>query len=42
METLKNISNPTNWENVRIEIVDIWHFILSLLLEEYRDKMEKI
>ncbi|ECO3390778.1 dUTPase [Campylobacter jejuni] len=34
----KNISSPTNWENVRIEIVDIWHFILSLLLEEYRDK----
>ncbi|MFQ6342647.1 dUTP diphosphatase [Campylobacter sp. VTCC 70190] len=32
----KNISAPTNWENVRIEIVDIWHFILSLLLEEYR------
>ncbi|TKX32185.1 dUTPase [Campylobacter aviculae] len=29
----KNISEPTNWENVRIEIVDIWHFILSLLLE---------
>ncbi|ECP6146406.1 dUTPase [Campylobacter jejuni] len=29
----KNISSPTNWENVRIEIVDIWHFILSLLLE---------
>ncbi|EMV3225908.1 dUTPase, partial [Campylobacter jejuni] len=34
----KNISSPTNWENVRIEIVDIWHFILSLLLEEYRNK----
>ncbi|MCW1349087.1 dUTP diphosphatase, partial [Campylobacter jejuni] len=33
----KNISSPTNWENVRIEIVDIWHFILSLLLEEYRN-----
>ncbi|MCX2683670.1 dUTP diphosphatase [Campylobacter sp. MIT 21-1685] len=29
----KNIALPTNWENVRIEIVDIWHFILSLLLE---------
>lgn len=29
----KNISSPTNWENVRLEIVDIWHFILSLLLE---------
>lgn len=30
----KNIQSPTNWDNVRIEIVDIWHFILSLLLEE--------
>ena len=33
----KNITMPTNWENVRIEIVDIWHFILSLLLEESKD-----
>lgn len=33
----KNIKAPTNWENVRIEIVDIWHFILSLLLEESKD-----
>lgn len=34
----KNISSPTNWDNVCIEIVDIWHFILSLLLEEYKAK----
>ena len=34
----KNITSPTNWENVRIEIVDIWHFILSLLLEEFKNK----
>lgn len=33
----KNITAPTNWDNVRIEIVDIWHFILSLLLEESKD-----
>ena len=37
----KNISSPTNWDNVRIEIVDIWHFILSLLLEEYTHKSGK-
>ncbi|MDL0114732.1 dUTP diphosphatase [Campylobacter felis] len=30
----KSIKNPTNWDNVRIELVDIWHFILSLLLED--------
>jgi len=34
----KSISAPTNWDNVRIELVDIWHFILSLLLEEYNKK----
>lgn len=37
----KNINTPTNWENVRIEIVDIWHFILSLILEAYYDKNAK-
>lgn len=36
----KNISSPTNWDNVRIELVDIWHFILSLILEEYKEKHE--
>lgn len=34
----KNINNDTNWENVCIEIVDIWHFIMSLILEEYKEK----
>lgn len=36
----KNISAPTNWNNVCIELVDIWHFILSLLLEEYNDRKD--
>ncbi len=31
----KNISKPTDWENVRVEVVDIWHFVMSLLLENY-------
>jgi dimeric dUTPase (all-alpha-NTP-PPase superfamily) len=34
----KNIAAATNWDNVRIEIVDIWHFVLSLLLEESQNK----
>lgn len=34
----KNIAAPTNWDNVRIEIVDIWHFILSLILEEGKNR----
>lgn len=37
----KSINSPTNWENVRIEIVDIWHFILSLVLETYHNKHNK-
>ena len=34
----KNINTSPNWQNVKIELVDIWHFILSLILEEYQDK----
>ncbi|HEC1748915.1 TPA: dUTPase, partial [Campylobacter lari] len=34
----KSIHTPANWDNVCIEIVDIWHFILSLILEEYKEK----
>lgn len=30
----KNINSSTNAENVAVEIVDIWHFILSLVLEK--------
>ncbi|MDR2342278.1 MAG: dUTP diphosphatase [Campylobacteraceae bacterium] len=32
----KDLNKPIDWENVRIEIVDIWHFIMSLLLEYYK------
>ncbi|MFV0481275.1 MAG: dUTP diphosphatase [Campylobacteraceae bacterium] len=31
----KDLNKPVDWENVRVEIVDIWHFIMSLLLEHY-------
>lgn len=30
----KNVNSATNAENVAVEIVDIWHFILSLVLEK--------
>ncbi|QWU79686.1 dUTPase [Campylobacter novaezeelandiae] len=33
----KNIASSTDWNNVHIELVDIWHFILSLLLEKYKN-----
>lgn len=32
----KDINKATDWENATIEIVDIWHFVMSLLLEDYR------
>lgn len=31
----KSIHAPTNWGNVKVEVVDIWHFVMSLLLEHY-------
>ena len=32
----KDINIKPDWENVKIEVVDIWHFMLSLALEEYK------
>jgi len=32
----KDINKVTDWENATIEIVDIWHFVMSLLLEDYK------
>jgi dimeric dUTPase (all-alpha-NTP-PPase superfamily) len=32
----KDINKKTDWENATIEIVDIWHFIMSLVLEDYK------
>lgn len=30
----KNIDAQPNWDNLQIEVVDVWHFILSLALEQ--------
>lgn len=42
----KSINEPTNWDNVKVEIVDIWHFVMSLVLEHYANNnlgdMDKI
>ncbi len=32
----KNIHKEADWDNVTVEIVDIWHFVMSLLLEDYK------
>ena len=30
----KNIDAQSDWNNLKIEVVDVWHFILSLAIEE--------
>ncbi|WP_037940171.1 dUTPase [Sulfurospirillum arcachonense] len=32
----KDINKATDWDNATIEVVDIWHFVMSLLLEDYK------
>jgi len=34
----KDIDISPDWNNITIELVDIWHFIMSLGLEEYKNK----
>ena len=34
----KAINKEPDWENIKIETIDIWHFVLSLLLQEYKLK----
>ncbi len=31
----KNINGTPDWQNIQIEVIDIWHFIMSLALETY-------
>lgn len=31
----KNIDQETDWDNLQIEVVDVWHFIISLAIENY-------
>ncbi len=32
----KNISDEPDYNNIKIEAVDIWHFVMSLMLEDYK------
>ncbi len=34
----KDIGIPPDWDNIMIELVDIWHFVMSLGLEFYKNK----
>ncbi len=39
----KSISQPTDYANLQIEIVDVWHFVMSLVLEfSHKSKAESI
>ena len=31
----KSINAPTDTQNLRVEVVDIWHFVMSYILEQY-------
>ena len=32
----KNIAADPDWANHQIEVVDVWHFVMSLVLQEYK------
>ena len=31
----KSLNQETDWDNLQIEVVDVWHFIMSLAIENY-------
>ena len=35
----KSIYQEPDWENLQIEVVDVWHFIMSLAIENYSQNM---
>ncbi len=35
----KNIDAEPDWDNLQIEVVDVWHFIMSLAIENYAATM---
>jgi dimeric dUTPase (all-alpha-NTP-PPase superfamily) len=35
----KNIEQEPDWDNLQIEVVDVWHFIMSLLIEVSYEEM---
>jgi len=34
----KSIDADPDWANLQIEVVDVWHFVMSLVLQEYRKR----
>ena len=38
----KNIAQEPDWANMQIEVVDVWHFIMSLAIEDYNRNLKGI
>lgn len=36
----KSINKEPDWDNLQIEVVDVWHFIISLAIEDYTKSMK--
>lgn len=36
----KSINQAPDWDNLQIEVVDVWHFIISLAIENYAQNMK--
>ena len=36
----KSIDKEPDWDNLQIEVVDVWHFILSLAIENYSQNLK--
>ncbi|MBN2782257.1 MAG: dUTP diphosphatase [Campylobacterales bacterium] len=36
----KNINQEPDWANLQIEVVDIWHFVMSLAIENYSKNLK--
>ncbi|WP_428738971.1 dUTP diphosphatase [Sulfurimonas sp.] len=36
----KNIYQEPDWANLQIEVVDVWHFIMSLAIENYSQELK--
>ena len=36
----KSIHQEPDWENLQIEVIDVWHFIISLAIENYSNNLK--
>jgi len=36
----KSINQEADWDNLQIEVVDVWHFIISLAIENYAQNLK--